>query len=542
MSTRRFLTTLGATLGIAATTFLAAPAAQAAGGGLGEVSPVRASVGSDGAFRAEFSAYYDWQVGDDLVVRVREKGTSAVVARVGGFVEGGCADEDCDYHTFTSAPAKLDEMAVYDIELVRNEGQSNEEVGATKGVLNYALNPKIDGLKSSLASLSYDSRSGQASGTVVAEDPKTREVRPLAGAGVKVAVYSGETVQLTTDGAGRFASPFAFRGNEEEASLDAWLVGSTSITSKLSLPIRKQATKLTVSSPGATVTGRYGTKIPVRTTLTRTADDGTQKKLDDLSGLSVTKDGCVAVYREDCGNGVTEFRVTGDAKMTVGFSSAWFEPASSSFAVHATHMSAFEGLVGSVDKYRNITYTGKLIVKDGTVPAGAAPRVHFDFSGDNGKTWTYVGSTTTTYNTPFTLKNPYSSAKPGLWRLRHGTANVGPTTSQTFQFIRRPTQITADDVTPEGVARGTTMTAKGLLTHRYSTTWKPFAGQTVRIYFKPATPGGAWTQLGTAKTLANGTFSKKFTADQDGTWQMRYDDAPATHYASKGREDYVDVR
>ncbi|WP_407836829.1 hypothetical protein ACE1OC_10660 [Streptomyces sp. DSM 116496] len=540
MSAKRSITALGATLGIAASTFFAAPAAQAADGSLEHVYVVSSSVGSDGAFRVKFQSYEGWSVGNGLAVRVREKGTGAVVARVGGFDSGVCGDEDCSYSNYTSAPATLDKMAAYDLEVVRNEGQSNEEVAAETGVLNYAINPKIEGFASSVPSLSYDSRSGQSSGRVVAEDPKTRQVRPLAGAEVKVQAYSGEAAQLTTDGAGRFAGPFAFRGDEREAHLLASLVGSESVWSKLPLPIRKQATKLNVSSPGATVTARFGTKIPVRGTLTRTADDGTQKPLDE--GLAVTKDGCVVAYREDCGNGVGGFRVTGDAKMTVGFSSAWFEPSSSSFAVHATHMSAFEGLVGHVDQYRNITYTGKLIVKDGTVPAGATARVHFDFSGDNGKTWTYVGSTTTTYNTPFTLKSPYSSAKPGLWRLRHGTANVGPTTSQTFQFIRRPTQLTADDVTPEGVTRGTTITAKGLLTHRYSTTWKPFAGQTVRIYFKPATPGSAWKQLGTAKTLANGTFSRKFTADQDGTWQMRYDDAPATHYASKGREDYVDVR
>ncbi|MFF1410434.1 hypothetical protein ACFVX6_11725 [Streptomyces sp. NPDC058289] len=541
MSTQRFITALGATLGITASTFLAAPAAQAAGGGLDAVFYVTASVGSDGAFRAEFRSDYGWQVGDALAVRVRERGTSAVIARVGGFDNGVCGGEDCSYSIFTSAPAKLDKMAAYDLEVVRNEGQSNEQVAATKGVLNYALNPKIEGFTSSVPSVSYDSRSGQASGRVVAEDPKTREVRPFAGAGVQVdGYYRGETAQLTTDGEGRFAGPFAFRGDEREVYLLASLVGSESVWKKLSLPIRKQATKLNVSSPGPTLTARFGTKIPVRGTLTRTADDGTEKPLNE--GLAVTKDGCVAVYREDCGNGVDGFVVTGDAKMTVGFSSAWFQPASSSIAVHATHMSAFEGLVGSVDKYRTITFTGKLIVKDGTVPAGASARVHFDFSTDNGKTWTYVGSTTTTYNTAFSLKNPYPAGKTGLWRLRHGTANVGPTTSQSFQFARRWTQITADDVTPEGVSRGTTITAKGLLTQKYGTTWKPFAGQTVRIFFKPATPGGAWKQLGTAKTLANGTFSRKFTAQQDGTWQMRYEDAPSTHYASKGREDYVDVR
>ena len=74
------------------------------------------------------------------------------------------------------------------------------------------------------------------------------------------------------------------------------------------------------------------------------------------------------------------------------------------------------------------------------------------------------------------------------------------------------------------------------------TSWKVFPGQTVRIYFKPSTSGATWKQLGTATTRTDGTFSKKFTAQQDGTWQMRYIDTPSTHYADYGRQDFVDVR
>lgn len=107
---------------------------------------------------------------------------------------------------------------------------------------------------------------------------------------------------------------------------------------------------------------------------------------------------------------------------------------------------------------------------------------------------------------------------------------------------RKYTRIWNDGVSPEGVRKGSTLTAKGGLMKKSGSTWRPYAGQRVRIWFKAKEAGSAWKELSSTKTLSDGTFSKKFTAKQDGTWQMRYTDTVSTHYADYGTEDYVDVR
>ncbi|CAM5336432.1 hypothetical protein SALBM135S_05610 [Streptomyces alboniger] len=90
--------------------------------------------------------------------------------------------------------------------------------------------------------------------------------------------------------------------------------------------------------------------------------------------------------------------------------------------------------------------------------------------------------------------------------------------------------------------KGTKVTAKGGLMRKAGSTWRPYGGQKIRVWFKAAATGSAWKELGSTKTLSDGTFSKKFTAQQDGTWQMRHTDTVTSHYADYGREDYVDVR
>ncbi|MFF1410857.1 hypothetical protein ACFVX6_13885 [Streptomyces sp. NPDC058289] len=444
-------------------------------------------------------------------------------------------------------------MGVYDMELVRNEGKTDEQVGALTGILNFAINPRFTSLTSSVSTVSYDRRSGVASGTLVAEDPNTHEVKPLTGADVNLYPTAIEPSRLTTDGEGRFTGPFGFYGSEPKTVLTARLGGDWGVSKEVALQVRKQTAKLTVKAPGAVANGRYETFLPVRGTLTRVAEDGTEQPVSGTQ-VSVTKDGCVVVTdTSECGNGYdntrpdgsfdVDYQVLGDAKMSVQVSSPWFETVVPyRFSVNATHMSAFSGLKGSVDKFQKVTFTGKLVVTEGTVPAGTSANVQFQYSADKGKTWQYAGKFDTTYGETFTHATRWPAGESTLWRLVHGAQrSVGPTESQPVSLGRRLTRIASDDVTPEGVRRGTSITAKGLLTQKIGTAWKPQAGQTVRIYFKPATPGGAWKQMGTATTLANGTFSRKFTAQQDGTWQMRYVDAPATHYASNGREDYVDV-
>lgn len=547
---KRSVAALGAAVAIVVSSLAVAPSAQADDSPLG--GEVDGRVESGGVIRVGLLTGDSPAEVKDLTVWVREKNGGPVVGRVGGFTGGQCEDELCYLRTYDAAPGKLDvKMGVYDLELVRNEGKGDEQVGIHTGILNFALNPRFTSLTSSVSTLSYDHRSGVASGALVAEDPITHEVKPFAGAGVDLSPrWDMESPGPTTDGTGRFTAPFKFSGNEPETALIAHLGGNWGVSKKVALPVRKQTAKLTVTSPGAVATGRYGASLPVSGKLTYRAEDGTEQPAP-WTRVSATNDRCTP--SDDCANGYVNTypdgsfelncEVLGNTTMSVNVSSPWFEPvAPYRFSVKATHMSAFSGLKGSVDRFQKVTFTGKLVVNDGTVPAGTRADVQFQYSTDKGKTWQYAGRFETTYGETFTHATRWPAGESSLWRLVHSSSRgVGPTESQPVTLGRRLTKITSDDVTPEGVRRGTSITAKGLLTQKLGTLWKPYAAQSVRIYFKPATPGGTWKQIGTATTLANGTFSKKFTAQQDGTWQMRYVDTPTTHYASNGREDYVDV-
>ncbi|MCY0935161.1 hypothetical protein [Streptomyces sp. H34-S4] len=549
---KRSVAALGAAVAIVVSSLAVAPSAQAGNSPL--AGEIYGRVESGGVIRVDLQTSDAPAEVGNLTVRVREKNGGPVVGRVGGFTGGQCQDELCYLRTYDSAPGKLDvKMGVYDLELVRNEGKSDEQVGINPGILNFAVNARFTSLTSSVSTVSYDHRSGVASGTLVAEDPNTHEVKPFAGADVDLYPTAVAPSKLTTDAAGRFTGPFGFYGNEPRTVLSARLGGNWANSKEIALQVRKQTAKLTVKSPGAVATGRYGAFLPVSGTLTRIAEDGTEQPVSGTP-FSVTKDGCVVVTSsEECGNGhdntrpdgsfEVDYRVLGNATMSVNVSSPWFDPVVPyRFSVNATHTSAFSGLQGSVDRFQRVTFTGKLVVNGGTVPVGTSAKLQFQYSTDKGKTWKFAGNFTTTYGATFTRTALQPAGESTLWRLAHiYSGDVGPTNSQPVSLGRQLTKITSDDVTPEGVRRGTSITAKGLLTQKTGTLWKPHAGQTVRIYFKPATPDGTWKQIGTATTLANGTFSKKFTAQQDGTWQMRYVDAPTTHYASNGREDYVDV-
>lgn len=101
------------------------------------------------------------------------------------------------------------------------------------------------------------------------------------------------------------------------------------------------------------------------------------------------------------------------------------------------------------------------------------------------------------------------------------------------------TSIPQFNAAPEPVKKGKPITVTGKLNHTAPTA-KPFAGQTVHYYFRPAGTT-TWKVMGYSKTAADGTFTKSFTADRTGSWKARYVLADATHLYSVSRVDEVVV-
>ncbi|MFF3340530.1 hypothetical protein [Streptomyces flavidovirens] len=530
---RKITAAVATALAVSASTLVAAPAAQAADVNL---KVQTWSWERDGAIHAAYETHDYGVHPKDVTIRVREKGSDKVLTTLDLNDTDECASAyDCWGWSFVTDPVTLPEMGVYTMDVVVREGLPDERVDRDNGEFNYGLYPQLTAT-TERPWISYDNHRFDVSGTLVATDPNTREVKPFVGASVHYrGPISGNQGEYPVDEAGRFRVPVAFSEYSNDTLLD-FSFGSAHKT--LQLPFRQQELKLKLDTPVSAVTAPYGSDVPVRGKVARVADDGTEKP---LAGANVTVGLQAAAPTRDDGTfaGLLAVMRAGTVDVAVDHS-RWFKnpPPHSLRVSSAPKTNTFSPLTASVDKYRKVTFTGKLGVTEGSYPAGTTAKISIQHSTD-GRSWSSVGSFTARYGTTFTQSPSKKGTAGSYWRLRHSAAALNST---SFKLGRKATQLLNDDVTPEGVRKGTTITAKGSLIQESGTSWKSFAGQTVRIYFKASTSGATWQQLGTAKTLDNGTFSKKFTAQQDGTWQMRYVDTVKTHYADYGREDFVDVR
>ncbi|MFB6521534.1 hypothetical protein [Streptomyces sp. NPDC056401] len=546
--------------------------AAASGLGLGSAAqadetdsgPWAGVVQSGGEFRIRVGA--DRAPEGDTVVRVRPKDGDTAVAEVGGFGAWRCmpdAESSCASVQNESAPFVLADMGMYDLDVVLNKGREDEQERAEAGSsFVYALNPRFGSLESSSPVLSYERRGGKASGTLLAEHPRTHEVKPLADAPVQLVVQSDRgthaTERLTTDGAGRFAALFQYNGYEANPSLQALFNPESGSYARapqrtLGLQVRATPAQLTVRQPAGGIVGRYGSKVPVKGALTWTASDGTVRPLPGVS-VRLSNEGCA---QEQCGlsqgpsDAAGAFDLPypverdGSARVEVppASNNGWFTGnLSTRLSVDATHTTLFSPLKVSADQNRTITVGGQLAVQQGAAPAGAKATVEVQLSADGKTGWKTVKTFTTPFGTTFSQQVKHAAAEDGHYvRLRYaGAADIGPA-APVVRLTRKTTQIVRDNLAPEGIPAGTRITASGVLQAKSGTAWLPVAGQKVRVYFKADAPGSAWTYQGAATTAANGSFSTKVTARSDGAWQIRYLDATAPYYVAIGREDHVDV-
>ncbi|WP_051795434.1 hypothetical protein [Streptomyces sp. NRRL S-87] len=513
----------GTALALGATTLAAVPAAQAA------AAPLKSAVWTDvhdGKVFAAFNLLDDGVRPEDVSLHIRRRGSDAVLASVKLQGTEKCAPtSDCWDSTYLTDPLSLPGLGGYTVDVLVKEGTAEERVRRDRGEVQYGLDAHMV-LTPDHAWLSYDTPQVTVNGTLLAEDPDTHETKPFAG----VTVSGG----LPTDSAGHFSA----RATATEFTPSPTLSFETDTTrQQITIPFHKQDLKLAVATPSGTVTAPDGSYIPVKGRLTRIADDGTEKPVG-LHGISVgggrlpltAKDG---TFSGSVGAPVGTVTVQPDPFFYFN------APPKHTFQVQAA-TSVFTSVKGEVDKYRKVTFTGKLGTRTGTASPGVKLPLHIQYSAD-GRTWSEAGGFTAEYGVQFTRSSTRRADvdKAGYWRLVSGTTTL---ISPSFKLGRKATQLFNDDVTPEPVRKGARITAKGGLLQRSGTSWRAFGGQTVRVYFKAATRGATWQRLGTAVTRADGTFSRTFTAERDGTWQIRFVDAPATHYAVSGREDYVDVR
>jgi hypothetical protein len=210
-------------------------------------------------------------------------------------------------------------------------------------------------------------------------------------------------------------------------------------------------------------------------------------------------------------------------------------------ANHRTTITGFNASPEPVGKGATITASGRImrIKADGsTEPGTGAPTLQFSADG---KKWKSVFSVNPDANGYFTIKTP--AVSDGYWRAdttpEPGYEELPATSSSDYVDTRYRTRVTSFNASPEPVSKGKTITVSGNL-QRYTTAWKAYSGQSVKIYFavKGAT---TWTYEGAAKTSSTGHFSHGFKAAKDGTWRVTYA-GNSSYLALTGPGDYVDVR
>ncbi|MCX4779157.1 hypothetical protein [Streptomyces sp. NBC_01264] len=552
-SFKRTMTAVGTAVVLTAVGALAAPAAHAAPG----AAPVSAAADAEakaakaasGVYASifqrahnEFAVYLD-DVWLPKRVEVRRAGTDKVVAVVDDLTyhqedSGESGVEGRDWYE-GDKPLVLDDMADYELDVY--SGANGDVITRSAGRSTYALDARIEA-KSSQQEFSLDDLDTQVTGTVTAVHPRTGERLPLAGARVRAALGEG-SADVVSDAQGKFATSVSALGTESQASMYvnvALASGDTETRVSTPAKIRAQKAALTLSTTGP-FTARYGTKVTLRGTLTRTADNGTVKpaagrrvllsgiqNMEAFAGADGSYTALAPVYRP------------GSLNVAVGDSWLVGDRTRTATVTKITHMTKVtEEKIASSDKYGKLTISGKVTV-DGYTTQQASIEIQYS---DRGR-WVTRQSFVVPYNKTFsvTVSTPSTRQVSG-WRVyTPGTTNIAPSTgTQVLRTTRTETRITDARFGPRTVAKGKQLFVLGVL-NNYSPEggYTIYPGQKVRFYFRPD-GSTEWKEMGTAVTRADGSVGKKFTAETSGYWRIRFVDADASHLASTGMEGRIRV-
>ncbi len=207
---------------------------------------------------------------------------------------------------------------------------------------------------------------------------------------------------------------------------------------------------------------------------------------------------------------------------------------------YRTAITGFNASPEPVGQGAEITAAGRAVRfgVDGEAEPGTGWPV-LQFSSD-GQVWTDLFSTVPDADGYFSMKTP--AERDGYWRVqveRPGVDELPSTSSADYVDVRYRTAVADFNASPEPVTKGAKITVAGTL-RRYTTAWKAFSGQSVKIYFA-ADGTSTWTYEGAATSSTTGHFSHTFTAAKDGIWRVTYAGS-ADYLAVTGPGDHVDVR
>ncbi|MCX5405362.1 hypothetical protein OHA37_15880 [Streptomyces sp. NBC_00335] len=492
-----------------------------------------------------------------LKVHVRAKGASTPVATITSFFRKERCVMWCDNvaplyeDLFATGPLRLPALGQYVVD-VEYEGTEGEPIlRQDRATFDYQLEPVFENLKTSNGVVSLAQPDTVLSGDLKIHDPRDGSRKPFAGGAITRRV-DAVTTPFNADAQGHFQHKVAFTGVENVlvsgndldygstfANIDlATTLNGVKEQRSVRVDVSPTSARITLDSPK--LTGAYGTLGKISGTLTWKAADGTYKP--PPAGFYVQV-GSRGVQTDAAGRFTRPVSFLTDTQWTVAESSDWLYEAPSQVTVDTTAGTLFTGFTAAADK--NKTVNVKAGFARGQIPAGVTSlKVDVQTSADGKTGWTTRKSvdvaTKPGDNTAASIDTTLPYPGPVHVRLQYaGTTAIHGSVTPAVKVARTATAIPEFNVNPEPAKKGRPLTVTGKLNHA-DPTWKPFAGQTVHYYFRPAGTT-TWKVMGNSKTTADGTFTKTFTADVTGSWATRYDQTDATHFFAVSRIDDVIV-
>ncbi|MFG3012196.1 hypothetical protein ACGFZB_17380 [Streptomyces cinerochromogenes] len=508
--------------------------------------------------KSAYSDQADWSVLDvrlnfsgevgKLVATLRPVGSSATDTPVATITDFTKRYESSSWDAvWASQPIHLDTLGDYTVDIEATDGSGETTVQKDAGTLHYQKQPVFSGFAVTPAEPDIEHQTITAAGDMVVRDPSTRETEPLPGASVDLTFDGGSgKATAVTDGAGHFAVP-------HQLTQAGWAFadynGDLGFAASSWIDVRPKAapTRMVLDQSSFHVT--TGEKIKVTGTLQYQFGE----EWKPLSGIPLEMD-----YKE-CST-CSPVDTTTDANGRFSFvrtpygSKSVYEIAFTSYTPFAQHSTAdvtaavtattkFSAFTASLDKYAQLKVTGTLDLIGRDVNDQASVDIQYSA---NGKTnWTTKKTVKVGFGSQFTA-DKVPGYTDGYWRLRYAgstTKDIKGTTSNSLRRNRALTRIKDANASPEPVTKGRTITVKGVLQERPvgSSTWRAYGGKKVQILFRPK-GAKSWYLMSTVTTKSSGSFSKGFTARQDGTWVPVFLYPDSKHFVGSGTEDYVDVR
>lgn len=470
---------------------------------------------------------------------------SPEVARVTDFTRTSGTDQQGVWRT---GALRLADLAHYRLVIDLTDADGDTSTTQARYGFSYCLATSLSDFQVTPSRPDFTHRKVSVSGQYMITDPRTGDTTPADG---QVDIYTGNNTITTmhTDAEGRFATTYTQTATSGDVS--SWLRlptpepmeqgGQTVWVSAV-----RSDTRVTLDSTGLSVKEGEPVKI---SGLAEVFVDGAWRP---LAGTTVVED-----WWSDMGSAKSrpvtgaDGRFTGELKMSetgtvsVSVSDGTYLNASPERTLKVTvaQKASISGFTVSLNKYAELTAAGYLHTGK-SVPLDEYNRVRLQYSADGKTGWKTMKTVTPGHGEPETgnhFKGTFDAPAKGYYRAYFAyNTTWQPAYSKVLHTERTQTRITDGNASPEPVRKGRTITYKGKLQHYTSGVWKAYAGQKVKILFKPKGSSG-WYDMGNVTTRTDGTFSKGSTASKDGTWVAVLLYPNSTHLVSSGREDYVDV-